>query len=188
MENLFGSSLETKDETGIKQLKVSIDKSILDLQTYVEEYPTKNEIRSFILHSKTSMKKTNDTLSKIASRMERIANNAKSKKGATKKFNDKIFSMLEPLDRDIKDYVEEEDDLQIALNASLKKRNEKLVWVKMKERKVEEVKMLSEVKEPLLDLDNCSLHELILSYKKLQVILPLMPTKHVLVLILLIMF
>ena len=27
--------------------------------------------------------------------------------------------------------------------------------------KVEEVKMLSEVKEPLLDLDNCTLHELI---------------------------
>ena len=33
-------------------------------------------------------------------------------------------------------------------------------WVG-KERKVEEVKMLSEVKEPLLDLDNCRLHELI---------------------------
>ena len=31
----------------------------------------------------------------------------------------------------------------------------------MKERKVEEVKMLSEVKEPLLNLDNCSLQELI---------------------------
>ena len=31
----------------------------------------------------------------------------------------------------------------------------------MKERKVEEVKMFSEVKEPLLDLENCSLHELI---------------------------
>ena len=31
----------------------------------------------------------------------------------------------------------------------------------MIEREVEEVKMLSEVKEPLLDLENCSLHELI---------------------------
>ena len=29
------------------------------------------------------------------------------------------------------------------------------------EKKVEEVKILSEVKEPLLDLENCSLHELI---------------------------
>ena len=29
------------------------------------------------------------------------------------------------------------------------------------EKKVEEVKMLNEFKEPLLDLDNCSLHELI---------------------------
>ena len=34
------------------------------------------------------------------------------------------------------------------------------VWVK-KEKKVEEVKMLNEVKDPLLDLENCSLHELI---------------------------
>jgi hypothetical protein len=31
----------------------------------------------------------------------------------------------------------------------------------MNEKQVEEVKMLSEVKEPLLDLENCSLHELI---------------------------
>ena len=91
MENLFGSYIETKDETGIKQLKVSIDRSILDLQTYVEEYPTKNEIRSFILYSKTRMKKTNDTLSKIASRMETIVNNAKSKKGGTKKLMTKYF-------------------------------------------------------------------------------------------------
>jgi hypothetical protein len=30
-----------------------------------------------------------------------------------------------------------------------------------REKKVEEVKMLSEVKDPLLDLENCSLHELI---------------------------
>jgi hypothetical protein len=31
----------------------------------------------------------------------------------------------------------------------------------MNEKQVDEVKMLSEVKEPLLDLDKCSLHELI---------------------------
>jgi hypothetical protein len=30
----------------------------------------------------------------------------------------------------------------------------------MNEKKVEEVKMLSEVKDPLLDLEKCSLHEL----------------------------
>jgi hypothetical protein len=31
----------------------------------------------------------------------------------------------------------------------------------MNEKEVEEVKMLSEVKDPLLDLEKCSLHELI---------------------------
>ena len=76
------------------------------------------------------MKKTNDTLSKIASRMERIANNAKSKKGATKKFNDKIFSMLELLEGNLEESIKE--DLDIALDVLLRKRNE---------RKVEEVKM-----------------------------------------------
>ena len=40
------------------------------------------------------------------------------------------------------------------------------------EKKVEEVKMLSEFKDPLLDLDQCSLYELINVLKKLLVILP----------------
>ena len=51
MENLFGNSIETKEETGIRQLQVSMDRSILNLQTYVKEYPTKNEMHSFILHT-----------------------------------------------------------------------------------------------------------------------------------------
>jgi hypothetical protein len=38
-------------------------------------------------------------------------------------------------------------------------------WAK-KEKKVEEVKILSEVKDPLLDLEKCSLHELINILKK----------------------
>jgi hypothetical protein len=155
MENLFGSSIETKDEIGIKPLKVSVDRSILDLQTYVEDYPTKNEIHSFILHSQSQMKKTNDTISKIVSRIEIISNNAKSKKGVTKKFSDKIFSMLELLDENLVGSFKEENDLKIASDALLRKRNEK---------QVEEVKMLSEVKEPLLDLVNCSLHDRINIY------------------------
>ena len=39
----------------------------------------------------------------------------------------------------------------------------------MKERKVEEVKMLSEVEDPLLSLDNCSWHELISILQKPEV-------------------
>ena len=38
--------------------------------------------------------------------------------------------------------------------------DESLMLIEL-EKKVEEVKMLSEVKDPLLDLENCSLHELI---------------------------
>ena len=55
------------------------------------------------------------------------------------------------------------------------------------ERKVEEVKMLSEVNDPLLDLKNSSLHELISILQKFEVILLLMLTNLVLVPILLIM-
>jgi hypothetical protein len=50
------------------------------------------------------------------------------------------------------DTTKEENDLKMALEALLRKRNEK---------EVEEVKMLSEVKDPLLDLEKCRLHELI---------------------------
>ena len=153
MENLFGNSIESKDETEIKQLKVSMDRSILCLQTYMEDYPTKNEMHSFILHTKSRMKKTNNTLSGISLKMETILNYAKSKKKLTRELNERISSMLEPLDRDIKNHVEEEDDLQIALN---------LAW-----EEVEEAKMLSEVKDPLLDLENCSLHELISILQKI---------------------
>ena len=66
MENLFGNSIESKDETRIKQLKVSMDRSTLCLQTYMEDYPTKNEMHSFVLHTKSRMKKTNNTLSGIS--------------------------------------------------------------------------------------------------------------------------
>ena len=133
-----------------------MDRSTLCLQTYVEDYPTKNDLHSFILHTKSRMKKTNNTLSGISLKMETILNYAKSKKKLTRELNERISSMLEPLDRDIKNHVEEEDDLLIALNLALKKRNENLAW-----EEVEEVKMLNEVKDPLLDLENCSLHELI---------------------------
>ena len=57
MENLFGNSIESKDENGIKQLKFSMDMSTLCLQTYMEDYPSKNEMHSFILHTKSSIKK-----------------------------------------------------------------------------------------------------------------------------------
>ena len=100
------------------------------------------------------MKKTNNTISGISLKMETILNYAKSKKKLTRELNERISSMLGPLDKDIKNYVEKEDDLQIALNDALKRRNENFVWI-------EEVKMLSEVKEQLLDLRSCSLHELI---------------------------
>ena len=57
MENLFGSSIETKEEISINQIKVYVDRSTSHLQTYMEDYPTKNEMHSFILHTKSSIRK-----------------------------------------------------------------------------------------------------------------------------------
>ena len=56
-----------------------------------------------------------------------------------------------------------------------------------KDRKVEEVKMISEVKEPLLDLDNCSFHELISFLQKVASDPSINANQAGLVLILLIM-
>ena len=63
----------------------------------------------------------------------------------------------------------------------------KQIWVK-KERKVEEVKMFSEVNKPSLDIDNCSLHELISILQKVASDLSINANHQVLVLLLLIMF
>ena len=65
--------------------------------------------------------------------------------------------------------------------------DESLLLIEL-ERKVEEVKMLSEVKEPLLDLENFSLHELISMLQKFASDPSINVNKQVLVLMLLIMF
>ena len=48
--------------------------------------------------------------------METMLNHDKSKKKLTRELNEIIYFMLEPLDKDIKNYVEEEDDPQIAFH------------------------------------------------------------------------
>jgi hypothetical protein len=67
------------------------------------------------------------------------------------RLDNKVHSMINLVERIPVDTTKEENDLKMALEALLKKMNEK---------KVEEVKMLSEVKDPLLDLEKCGLHEL----------------------------
>jgi hypothetical protein len=64
--------------------------------------------------------------------------------------DNKFHSMINLVERIPLDTTEEENDLKMALEALLRKR---------KEKEIEEVKMLSEVKDPLLDLEKCSLHE-----------------------------
>jgi hypothetical protein len=49
----------------------------------------------------------------------------------------------------------------VCLGEEVKEIEEDETTMIMEEKKVEEVKMLSEVKDPLLDLEKCSLHELV---------------------------
>jgi hypothetical protein len=51
MDDSFESSVKPTDELGTKQLKNSVDRAILELQTYMEECPTKNEISNLIIHA-----------------------------------------------------------------------------------------------------------------------------------------
>jgi hypothetical protein len=59
MDDLFGSSVKPIEELGIKKLKNYIDRAILELQTYMEEFPTKNEISSLSSMLALSLEKLN---------------------------------------------------------------------------------------------------------------------------------
>jgi hypothetical protein len=84
--------------------------------------------------------------------MESLVNRIGLNHALINRLDNKVHSMINLVERILVDTTKEENDLKMALEALLKKR---------KKRKVEEVKMLSEVKDPLLDLEKCSLHELI---------------------------
>jgi hypothetical protein len=73
MDYLFGSSVKPIDELGIKQLKNSVDRAILELQNYMEECPTKNEISSFILRASSQFRKTKQTLSAISQKWKALS-------------------------------------------------------------------------------------------------------------------
>ena len=79
------------------------------------------------------MKKTNNTLFGISLKMETILNHAKSKNKLIRELNERISSMLESLDKSIKNYVEEE--------ANETEYDESLLLIELK-RKVEKVKCL----------------------------------------------
>jgi hypothetical protein len=152
MDDLFGSSVKPIDKLGTKQLKNSIDRAISELQTYMEECPTKNEISNLIIHVSSQFRKTKQKLSVVSQKMEILVNRTGLNYALIKNLDNKVHSMINLVERIPVDTTKEENNLKMALEALLRKRNEK---------KVEEVKKLSEVKDPLLDLEKCSLHELI---------------------------
>jgi hypothetical protein len=83
--------------------------------------------------------------------MEILVNRTGLNYALIKSLDNKVHSMINLVERIPIDTTKEENNLKMALEALLRNMNE---------RKVEEVKMLSEVKNPLLDLEKCSLHEL----------------------------
>ena len=58
-------------------------------------------------------------------------------------------------------YTDLFEPLLLQFESLTEEEKESIMIVKDKEKQVEEVKMLSEVKEPFVDLEKCSLHELI---------------------------
>jgi hypothetical protein len=169
MDDLFGSSVKPIDELGTKQLKNSVDRAISELQIYMEECPTKNEISNLIIHASSQFRKTKQKLSAICQKMEILVNRTGLNYALIKSLDNKVHSMINLVERIPIDTTKEENNLKMALEALLRKMNEK---------KVEEVKMLSEVKNPLLDLEKCSLHELMSILQKIASG-PLIRRKHI---------
>jgi hypothetical protein len=151
MDDLFGSTVKPIDELGAKQLKNSVDRAISELQTYMEECPTKNEIPNLLIHASSQFRKTKQKLSAISQKIEILVNHTSSNHDLIKILDNKVHSMINLVERIPVDTTKEENNLKMALEALLRKMNGK---------RVEEVKILIEIKEPLLDLEKCSLHEL----------------------------
>jgi hypothetical protein len=118
----------------------------------MEECPTKNEISNLIIHASSQFRKTKQKLSAISQKMEILVNRTGSNYALINSLDNKVHSMINLVERIPVDTTKEENNLKLALEALLRKMNEK---------EVEEVKMLSEVKDHFLDLEKCSLHELI---------------------------
>jgi hypothetical protein len=109
----------------------SVDRAISELQTYMEECPTKNEISNLIIHASSQFRNTKQKLSAISQKMEILVNCTCSNYALIKRLDIKVHSMINMVEIIPVDTTKEENDLKMPLEALIRKRNE---------RKVEEVK------------------------------------------------
>jgi hypothetical protein len=123
---------------------LSIDK----LESRLSRLPDREDFEHLALYSKEVIPRIDDKLVDIMYKLQLCEGEFLERKDHLNNVEKKVVFSSDILEKDapVKHYK------RLPL--------QKHVWDK-KEKKVEEVKMLSEVKDPLLDLEKCSLHELL---------------------------
>jgi hypothetical protein len=146
LRRIFGSFVgrKKKMQDTTVQLALSIDK----LESRLSKLPDREDFEHLALYSKEVILRIDDKLVDIMYKLQVCEGDFLERKDHLNNYEKKVVFISDILEKDapVKHY--KRFPLQ------------KQVWAK-KEKKVEEVKMLSEVKDPLLDLEKCSLHELI---------------------------
>jgi hypothetical protein len=125
------------------QLALSIDK----LESRMSKLPDREDFEHLALYSKEVVPRIDDKLVDIMYKLQLCEREFLERKDHLNNVEKKVVFISDILEKDapVKHYK--------------KLPFQKQVWAK-KEKKLEEVKMLSEVKDPSLDLEKCSLHEL----------------------------
>jgi hypothetical protein len=89
----------------------------------MEECPTKNEISNLIIHASSQFQKTKQKLYTISQKMEILVNSTGSNYALIKILDNKVHSMINLVERIPVDATKEENDLKMALEALLRKKN-----------------------------------------------------------------
>jgi hypothetical protein len=145
LRRIFGSFARRKKRKPDTTVQLAL--STYKLESRLNKLPDREDFEHLELYSKEVIPRIDDKLVDMMYKMQLCEGEFLERKDHLNNVEKKVGFISNILEKDapVKHYK----------RLPLQKR----VWVK-KEREVEEVKMLSEVKDPLLDLEKCSWHEL----------------------------
>ena len=155
LRRIFGSFVGSKKK--IEDTTVALALSKDKLEARIEKLPDKEDFEQLAFYYENIIPKMDNELANVMHKLRLCEREFLEKNAYLNRIEEKLVCVNDSLRKNPSFKHEKEDPVK------------KQVWIK-KERKVEEVKMLNEVKEPLLDLDNCTLQELIAILQKFAVI------------------
>jgi hypothetical protein len=146
--SLFGNYGKTKEDIKLQQFKEELEEVANKLQEAIKKAPNREEISNLCNYTRSKLKNYNKSFNNFGKKIRAVEYRAKVKERLIENVNKKIFFMGKFLGRagDVFKYEDFSKEFTIVMEG----------------KEVEEVKMLSDnVNEPLLNLDKCSLNELI---------------------------